>query len=752
MVLEFYKMTLRSKVQELRAMKKRVNNKVELQSKLNRLMINSTKQDLMNSVTEIDDLKNKITQLDEEEQEKLRIMAGVKWREFGEKSAKYFLGLIKSAQAAKSMETIKNSEGEIVSSAKEIIEVGEKYYKELYSKVENSMLDQDFFAKCPTIDRNIKSKLDLPITIDEFKSTLKTCKESAPGLDGIPYGYYKVFGDILIPRILDSWNYSLTKGTLAPSHRQACISLLPKSGKDPIELKNWRPISLTACDLKVITKTISNRLKPALQDCIFANQAAYVPGRDINFNNRLLLIAKRYANKYKKDYCSVSLDAQKAFDSVSHNYLRRVLQEYGFSEHFIKIFNTIYNRQEAVVQINGHLSKPFALERGVKQGDALSCSLFVLAMDPLLRNIQANQHIKGLHIPINQNEEIEIKVLAYADDVNIICKNSNSVRYIFEEYERLSTISGLILNADKTEIFNFIDSRKITNTVQYMSKRYDLIRCDSIKVCGLTVCKDEKQEYMANVTSKIELLKRNLQQWSHRSLSLNGRMIVAKTFGVSQIVYALQSHAINPNDLKAIEKAIYAFVNGRTNSNGPESIARKLLKAEKSEGGINGIDVESFVQAITTRTYAKAANVHRELSKIQISPISELDDVSKIAHASINKLIKKEVSIELNPQNSMLISGLPLSMALKRGTKALEKAQEFSIVTVDDLSQARHGPLPRGQINKIIRALPASIKPFISMDLTYPTEISTCIPNNSQLQDILSLQSKSVQRVFMKSK
>ena len=114
-------------------------------------------------------------------------------------------------------------------------------------------------------------------------------------------------------------------------------------------------------------------------------------------------------------------------------------------------------------------------------------------------------------------------------------------------------MSGLNLNAEKTEIFNFIDSRRITNTVQYMKKRYDLIRCDSVKVCGLTVCNNDKQEYLANVTSKIEQLKRNLQKWSHRSLSFNGRMIVAKTFGVSQIVYALQSYAINAKDLKEIE-------------------------------------------------------------------------------------------------------------------------------------------------------------------------------------------------------
>ena len=66
------------------------------------------------------------------------------------------------------------------------------------------------------------------------------------------------------------------------------------------------------------------------------------------------------------------------------------------------------------MQVNGHFSSPFIFNRGVKQGDALSCGLFVLAIDPLLRNIAANDSIRGLHIPTDEQNVVEIKVLAYA--------------------------------------------------------------------------------------------------------------------------------------------------------------------------------------------------------------------------------------------------------------------------------------------------------------------------------------------------
>ena len=55
-----------------------------------------------------------------------------------------------------------------------------------------------------------------------------------------------------------------------------------------------------------------------------------------------------------------------------------------------------------------------------------------------------------------------------------------------------------------------------------------------------------------------------------RSLSLSGKMKVAKRFGLILIVNAMLPYSMIPNDLKVIEKANYAFVNGRTDSNGPE--------------------------------------------------------------------------------------------------------------------------------------------------------------------------------------
>jgi len=117
---------------------------------------------------------------------------------------------------------------------------------------------------------------------------------------------------------------------------------------------------------------------------------AYVPGRDINFNNRLLRTALTYCKNHNLDYVVTSLDAQKAHDSVDHNYIKNTLKAYNFPSSFISQVDLLNSNLQAQVQVNGFLSDRFNIERGVKQGDALSCALFIIAIDPMIRNIKNN--------------------------------------------------------------------------------------------------------------------------------------------------------------------------------------------------------------------------------------------------------------------------------------------------------------------------------------------------------------------------
>ena len=74
-----------------------------------------------------------------------------------------------------------------------------------------------------------------------------------------------------------------------------------------------------------------------------------------------------------------SLDARKAFDSVDHGYIRKCLIKFGVGN-FVQVFDVLYKDLNSDIAINGGIIKGYKILRGVKQGDALSCILFIMCI------------------------------------------------------------------------------------------------------------------------------------------------------------------------------------------------------------------------------------------------------------------------------------------------------------------------------------------------------------------------------------
>ncbi len=169
------------------------------------------------------------------------------------------------------------------------------------------------------------------------------------------------------------------------------------------------------------------------------------------------------------------LTPKKAFDSVDHKYIEETLIAYGFGPGFIQIFKTLYRNITAriFIQIAGFASESIKIEKGVKQGDALSCAIFIICIDPLMRNLNNNRRVEEIKLLRKNatNEEINYKGAAYADDISVICKKSNDcIQQVFYEYKRLTKRSGLELNADKTEILNLNSNEKDKISFRYNDK------------------------------------------------------------------------------------------------------------------------------------------------------------------------------------------------------------------------------------------------------------------------------------------
>ena len=76
--------------------------------------------------------------------------------------------------------------------------------------------------------------------------------------------------------------------------------MIPKKDPNDPDIAKWRPISLLCVDYKMITKAVTNRLLPTLEEIISIEQLAAVPNRTIYNNLLTIRDVIEYSNKNKK--------------------------------------------------------------------------------------------------------------------------------------------------------------------------------------------------------------------------------------------------------------------------------------------------------------------------------------------------------------------------------------------------------------------------------------------------------------------
>lgn len=99
-------------------------------------------------------------------------------------------------------------------------------------------------------------------------------------------------------------------------------------------------------------------------------------------------ILEYYEIHIDKQLALVFMGAQKAFDRVSWHFLFGLLQHMQFGKKFIRAIRTIYLKQSAKILINGDVLEKIRIEKGTRQGCPLLLLLFILTLEPLLREIR----------------------------------------------------------------------------------------------------------------------------------------------------------------------------------------------------------------------------------------------------------------------------------------------------------------------------------------------------------------------------
>ena len=274
---------------------------------------------------------------------------------------------------------------------------------------------EDFF-ETDRIGRNgrkIPPKIhDDKITANEIYHRLRRKKNrSSAGEDGINYKVLKHAGKNVIGSLAKLFTILLVAGYFPLRWRSVKITMIPKSGKDLKEAKNWRPISLSSCTSKLFESCVKERIeKERIKRKIKENdyQAAYKEGRSCQ--EHILRLSEDISHGFAERKCTIGvfLDVSGAFDKVWVQGLLWKVLKMQLPKPLVGLVHGFLACRSLRVKVGSKFSPKVEMSAGTPQGAVLSPSLFNFFVDDL-RDI------------IGIGDGIELA--QYADDIAIWSTN-----------------------------------------------------------------------------------------------------------------------------------------------------------------------------------------------------------------------------------------------------------------------------------------------------------------------------------------
>ena len=562
-------------------------------------------------INEILETKHKLEVIELNRARGAQTRARQKWIDEGEHNTAFFCSLEKSKKKRNLIMSLRKDSGEVLTKRSEILKEQVSFYKTLYSQnteSTNIQEDSNTFIRneiFDTLNDNEANQCEGLISIEESSYALYKMKnQSSPGLDGLTTEFYKMFWQKLNKFLIDSYNKSFEQGSLSFTQKQGIITLIHK-GKDleKDKLCNWRPITVLNTDYKILSKVLSERLSTVIQKLIHSDQVGYLKGRNISTVIRSIDDVINYLTISNKSGFLLACDFQKAYDSISKEYLLHVFKVFGFKDNFIKWVSVLMKNTVSSINYEGWVSEFFPVSCGIRQGCNFSPLAFILAVEVLAIKVR-NSDMIGIKNPHNRNTNATYnKIKQLADDTTIFLNNAEDATIAINIIDNFSKFSGLKLNIQKTKAL------KIGNPE--IDRNFPVTVVEKIKLLGIYFERGKSAcEIEDNWVSRIDKINTLIKNWSRRDLTLHGKVVVIKTFLLSQITFIMQSIGIPLSVLQKLNTILYKFLWQRTHSNRKafEKVKRKVMQLDYDLGGLKMIDLVEIQKCYYLQWVGKLAN------------------------------------------------------------------------------------------------------------------------------------------------
>ena len=266
--------------------------------------------------------------------------------------------------------------------------VGKKFAKKIRQSKESI---DNFIAK---VERNEKSLFLTPTCSQEIRRLIMNLpNKTSSGFDNISNVMLKEICPYIETRLADLYNQSMTEGIFPEIMKEAEVVPLYK-GKSPLEVTNYRPISLLLTISKILEKLIYGRTYSFLMETnqLFVSQYGFRANHACDHAISELLseiIKNQQLGKYT---VGIFLDLSKAFDTLEHSVIFSKLDKYGIRGKVLQWFRSYLTDRKLSVKCpskdNHDIKSPsYNVEYGTPQGSCLGPLIFLIFCNDLHLNM-----------------------------------------------------------------------------------------------------------------------------------------------------------------------------------------------------------------------------------------------------------------------------------------------------------------------------------------------------------------------------
>jgi len=302
--------------------------------------------------------------------------------------------------------------------------------------------------------------LDGPISRREVSDAIKALRRwKAPGMDGIVSEILKYGGDTMEESVWKLCQIMFNLEQIPRDWGRGIISPIHKDGDERIP-DNYRGITLLSIVGKLYSSILSKRVSQWCEEegKISEEQAGFRRNRSTTDQLFILSEILQARKELHLDTVSCFLDIRKAYDTVFRDGVWKRLLEIGIDGKLWRVIRNLYAVVESCVQLGSSFTQWFEIEIGLRQGDTLSCILYIIFIDGLIDFIKQSP----LGVKFGSTK---INILGYADDLFLIAESRADMQHLLDLVHLYSRKWRFLFNVEKSKVLIFTAKRPHRNVV-----------------------------------------------------------------------------------------------------------------------------------------------------------------------------------------------------------------------------------------------------------------------------------------------